>query len=96
MKDKKTPDKNQDKIQLSLPLSKRLLKYVFAIVVIVAVAYTAVTQPQKILTVIGGLVGLLSPFILGFCMAYVVNLLLRPLERFWMWIWPNWHIFSNS
>ena len=87
MKDKKTPDKNQDKIQLSLPLSKRLLKYVFAIVVIVAVAYTAVTQPQKILTVIGGLVGLLSPFILGFCMAYVVNLLLRPLEHFWMWIW---------
>ena len=82
-------DKNQkdDKIQLSLPLNKRLLKYVFWITLIIAVAYTAVTQPQKIGAVIGGAISLLSPFIIGFCMAYVVNLLLRPLERFWMWIW---------
>jgi len=82
-------DKNQkdDKIQLSLPLNKRLLKYVLWITLIIAVAYTAVTQPQKIGAVIGGAISLLSPFIIGFCMAYVVNLLLRPLERFWMWIW---------
>lgn len=82
-------DKNQkdDKIQFSLPLNKRLLKYVFWITLIVAVAYTAVTQPQKIGAVISGAISLLSPFIIGFCMAYVVNLLLRPLERFWMWIW---------
>lgn len=82
-------DKNQkdDKIQFSLPLNKRLLKYVFWITLIIAVAYTAVTQPQKIGSVISGAISLLSPFIIGFCMAYVVNLLLRPLERFWMWIW---------
>ena len=84
MKDKKPQD---DKIQFSLPLNKRLLKYVFWITLIIAVAYTAVTQPQKIGTVINGVISLLSPFIIGFCMAYVVNLLLRPLERFWMWIW---------
>lgn len=87
MKDKKTPDTNQDKIQVSLPLNKRLLKYVFWITLIIAIAYTAVTQPQKIGAVIGGIITLLSPFIIGFCMAYVVNLLLRPLERLWMWIW---------
>ncbi|MBQ8267211.1 MAG: hypothetical protein IJZ21_02375, partial [Clostridia bacterium] len=76
-------DKNQkdDKIQFSLPLNKRLLKYVFWITLIIAVAYTAVTQPQKIWTVIIGALSLLSPFIIGFCMAYVINLLLRPLER---------------
>lgn len=84
MKDKKPQD---DKIQFSLPLNKRLLKYVFWITLIISVAYTAVTQPQKIWTVIGGAISLLSPFIIGFCMAYVVNLLLRPLERLWMWIW---------
>lgn len=87
MKDKKTPDNNQDKIQFSIPLNKRLLKYVFLITLIIAVAYTAVTQPQKIGSVIGSAISLLSPFIIGFCMAYVVNLLLRPLERFWIWIW---------
>ena len=87
MKDKITPDNNQDKIQFSISLNKRLLKYVFWITLIIAVAYTAVTQPQKIGTVISGALGLLSPFLIGFCMAYVVNLLLRPLERFWVWIW---------
>lgn len=84
MKDKKNEN---EKIQFSIPLNKRLLKYVFFITLIIAVAYTAVTQPQKITTLIGGLINLLSPFIIGFCLAYVVNLLLRPLERFWLWFW---------
>lgn len=84
MKDKKTPN---DKIELSLPLNKKLLKYVFWITLIIAVAYTAVTQPQKIGAFINGLISLLSPFLIGFCMAYVVNLLLRPLEKFWTWTW---------
>ena len=87
MKNKKTTENNQDKILVSLPLNKRVLKYVFWITLIIAVAYTAVTQPEKIGVFIGGLLGLVSPFLIGFCVAYVVNLLLRPLERFWMWIW---------
>ncbi len=87
MKYKKASEKNQDRIQFSLPLNRRLLKYVFCITLIIAVAYTVVTQPQKLMSLIGGFVALISPFIIGFCMAYVVNLLLRPLERFWMWIW---------
>ncbi len=87
MKNKKTSDNNQDRIQFSIPLNKRLLKYVFGITLIIAVAYTAVTQPQKIGGFISGLISLLSPFLIGFCFAYVVNLLMRPLERFWLWIW---------
>lgn len=83
MKDKKNEN---DRIKLSLPLNKRLLKYVFWITLIIAVAYTAVTQPQKVTAVLGELVGLLSPFIIGFCAAYIVNLLLRPLECFWLWL----------
>lgn len=87
MKDKKASDKNQDKIQFSFPLNKRLLKYVFFITLIIAVAYTAVTQPQKVTLVLGKIINILSPFIIGFCAAYVVNLLLRPLENFWLWLW---------
>ncbi len=86
MKNKKNEN---EKIQFSIPLNKRLLKYVFWITLIIAVAYTAVTQPQKITAFAGALVNLLSPFIIGFCLAYVVNLLLRPLERFWIWIWKK-------
>ncbi len=84
MKDKKTEN---EKIQFSIPLNKKLLKYIFFITLIVAIAYTVVTQPQKIMSLLGGLVDLISPFIIGFCAAYVVNLVLRPLERFWLWLW---------
>ena len=87
MNNKKPSEESREKIQISLPLNRRLLKYVLAIVLIIAVAYTAVTQPQKILSFLGGVISLLSPFIWGFCFAYVVNLLMRPLERFWDFIW---------
>lgn len=87
MKNKKNDDLKQDKIQISLPLNRRLLKYVFVITLIIAVFYTAVTQPQKILSVFSYLISLLSPFIWGFCLAYVVNILLRPLEKGWAFIW---------
>lgn len=87
MNNKKPSEESRDKIQISLPLNRRLLKYVLAIVLIIAVAYTAVTQPQKILSFLGSAISLLSPFIWGFCFAYVVNLLMRPLERFWDFIW---------
>ncbi len=82
-------DKNNDKnkIKISVPLNKKLLLYVFLITVIIASAYVAVTQPHKIAALTNTLLSLFSPFIIGFCAAYVVNLLLRPLERFWMWIW---------
>ncbi len=84
MKDKKTEN---EKIQFSIPLNKKLLKYIFFITLIIVIAYTVVTQPQKIMSLLGGLVDLISPFIIGFCAAYVVNLVLRPLERFWLWLW---------
>ena len=87
MKDKKTPDTNREKIRFSVPVNKRLFKYVFLITLVIAVAYTTVTQPQKIGDILNGAVDLFSPFIIGFCTAYIVNLLLRPLERLWLWIW---------
>lgn len=86
MKDKKTPD---EKIQFSLPLNRRTLKYTAAILIMVALAYVVVTEPQKITRFISSAISLLSPFIIGLCAAYVVNLLLRPLERFWNFIWKK-------
>lgn len=86
MKDKKTPD---DKIQFSMPLNRRSLKYIAATVILIALAYIAVDDPKKISNFISSAISLLSPFLIGFCMAYVVNLLLRPLEGFWQFIWKK-------
>ena len=87
MKDKKTNNEKRDKIELSLPLNKRLLKYVVVILILIFSFYVVVVMHEKIGTVISFVLGLISPFLIGFCVAYVVNLLLRPLERFWLWIW---------
>lgn len=86
MKDKKT---QEEKIQFSLPLNRRSLKYIAAILFMVALAYVIVTEPEKISRFISGVLSVFSPFIIGFCIAYVVNLLMKPLERFWTFIWKK-------
>lgn len=89
MKDKQTRQENQDKIQISIPLNKQLLKYLIIIFALVFVFYIIVAMPQKLVSGFSFIIKVLSPFVIGFCLAYVVNLLLRPLERFWMWLWRN-------
>lgn len=86
MKDKKT---QEEKIQFSLPLNRRSLKYIAVILVMLALAYVIVTEPEKISRFISGVLSVFSPFIIGFCIAYVVNLLMKPLERFWTFIWKK-------
>jgi len=87
MKDKKTNNENRENINLSLPLNKRLLKYVIIVLLLIFSFYVVVQMPQKISAAISFVLNLFSPFLIGFCFAYIVNLLLRPLEQFWMWLW---------
>lgn len=84
MKDKKTPN---DEIKFSIPLNRRTLKYTAAVLAMAALVYIVVVAPQKIGTLIAATLSLLSPFIIGLCLAYIVNLLLRPIERLWLLIW---------
>lgn len=41
-------------------------------------------------------VGILSPFIFGLCLAFVLNLILRPLEKGWLNIWKKKPDFANK
>ena len=88
MKDKSTSN-SEDKIKISLPLNKKLLVYVFAIAVIIALIYAIVTNPGSLVDGIGYVVNILLPILIGFVLAYIINLILRPLERFWDYIWRN-------
>lgn len=88
MKDKSTSN-SEDKIKISLPLNKKLLVYVFAIAVIIALIYAIVTNPSSLVDGIGYVVNILLPILIGFVLAYIINLILRPLERFWDYIWRN-------
>ena len=87
MNDKKTNNEKNDSIKLTLPLNRRFLKYVFVIVFMIFALYVIVAKNQIIVSAVSFVFSVLSPILIGLCFAYVVNLLLRPIERFWMWIW---------
>lgn len=86
MKNKKEVQ-NNDSFNFSVPLNKRFIKYVVVVLCLIFAFYIVVAMPQKISNAVSFVLDILSPFLIGFCFAYVVNLLLRPLERFWLWCW---------
>lgn len=87
MNNKKTDNEKNDSIKLTLPLNRRFLKYIFVVLLLIFSLYVVVAKPQIIVSAISFLFSVLSPILIGLCFAYVVNLLLRPIERFWVWIW---------
>ena len=46
-----------------------------------------INNPAQVGGILDRLLGLVSPFLLGFCFAFVLNILLRPLERLWDHLW---------
>ena len=84
MKDK---NKKTEEIEFKIPLNKKTFWYAAIIFALAALVYTIVITPHKIGAFITSMLALLSPFIIGLCLAYIVNLLLRPVERFWLYIW---------
>ena len=86
MKDKNTKN---EKIQLSIPLTRRTLKYVVLILVAAVLVYAIVVRPEQVGEVVASTLSIFSPLIIGLCLAYVVNLLLRHVERFWLFIWQK-------
>lgn len=84
---KNTSSSPNENTRVSIPLNKRVLKYTFVIAVIAVLAYVLIAQPQQLMSFIKGFISIFTPLIIGLCVAYVVNLILRPLERFWKWIW---------
>lgn len=86
MNNKKENDK-KERIEISLPAGKRLLHYVLLVVAFAIVLFWVIQHPEKPLGIISNIFSLFTPFIIGFCIAYVVNLLMRPLEKLWDTIW---------
>lgn len=84
---KKQNENNRDRIEFSMPINKQLLKHVIIILCLIFAFYLIVAMPEKISGAISVVLNVFSPFLIGFCFAYVVNLLLKPIERFWIWCW---------
>ncbi len=67
-----------------MELSKKTVKRILLIITFTVVLIWAVYNHNMLFKYIGELYSLVSPFVIGLCMAYVVNVIMRPIERMWM------------
>ncbi len=67
-----------------MELSKKTVKRILLIITFTVVLIWAVYNHNMLFGYIGQLYSLVSPFVIGLCMAYVVNVIMRPIERMWM------------
>lgn len=66
-----------------MELSRKTMKRLMLLVTFTLLLYWALTHTERFARLVGGFLSLLTPFLLGLCIAYVVNLLLRALEGLW-------------
>ena len=67
-----------------MELSKKTVKRILLIITFTVVLIWAVYNHNMLFGYLGQLYSLVSPFVVGLCMAYVVNVIMRPIERMWL------------
>lgn len=67
-----------------MELSKKTVKRILLIITFTVVLIWGVYNHKLLLKYLGELYALVRPFVIGLCIAYVVNVIMRPIERMWM------------
>ena len=69
-----------------MELNKNNIKRIIFIIFAAAVIFWSVLNYSIIISAVRWVIGVLSPLIIGLCFAFILNLLLRPLESGWDWL----------
>lgn len=69
---------------MKLELNKRSVKRILLIITFTVLLIWGVYNHKQLGEILLGLYSLISPFVIGLCIAYIVNVLLRPVENLWM------------
>ena len=67
-----------------MELSKKTVKRILLIITFTVLLIWAIYNHKLLFKYIRELYSLISPFVIGLCIAYVVNVIMRPIERLWM------------
>ena len=79
-----------------MELNRKNVKKIIFIIAVSVLMFWGITHISVIYSVIKWAIDILSPFIFGLCLAFVLNLILRPLEKGWLKIWKNKPDFANK
>ncbi len=67
--------------KLVFEFNRNTFKYIVGAAVIIILFAWGVYNSDKVSAIISGFFSLISPFLTGFCFAFVINVLMRPLEK---------------
>lgn len=70
-----------------MELNRKNVKWLMLLITFALVMAWGINNPAQVAKIMGGIFSLISPFLLGFCFAFVLNILLRPLEKLWNHLW---------
>ena len=68
---------------MDLELNKRNIKRIMLLIAFAALLYWGLNNLSWLSGILSGLLSLLSPLLLGICIAFVLNLMMAALERLW-------------
>ncbi len=68
---------------LIIPLNKSFFKGTLAVIVFAFILLWGATNSEKVFAVTDKIISLFSPFLVGLCIAFVINTVLCPIENLW-------------
>lgn len=74
---------NEKEQYIVIPFNKKFLKYVLLIITFTFFLFWLATNAEKAFSAAEKVITLSSPFLVGFCLAFVINTILVPFERIW-------------
>ncbi len=72
-----------DNNKFTFNLDRPLLKKILIIITYTLILYWGLTRFEVVQRIFSRTMSILTPFIIGFCIAFIINVLLRPMERQW-------------
>lgn len=74
---------NNKDTEEKIPLNKKTLTFIFAIITFTVLLNWTVNHAATFSDVVKSVGNLLSPFFIGACIAFIINTVLRPVEKLW-------------
>lgn len=70
-----------------MELNRKNVRWLMLLIAFALVLAWGINNPAQVGGILDRLLGLVSPFLLGFCFAFVLNIILRPMEKLWDHLW---------
>lgn len=82
MFNERRPEENGGE-NVNISVSKKSFRHLVVIIAFAVVLFWGVTNFQSLVSVVKWLYAIVAPFLIGLCIAFIVNTLLVPLENLW-------------